>query len=73
MTTDTDTATAEHPVRAKSERRRWLVLGLLCVAQLMLILDVTVVNVALPDIGADLHAHRTATSSTIAMQQTEGD
>jgi EmrB/QacA subfamily drug resistance transporter len=28
------------------------------VAQFMLILDVTVVNVALPDIGADLHLHR---------------
>ncbi|WP_433411575.1 MFS transporter [Microtetraspora malaysiensis] len=34
--------------------RRWRVLALLGVAQLMLILDVTVVNVALPDIGADL-------------------
>ena len=33
---------------------RWLVLGLLATAQLMLILDVTVVNVALPDIGRSL-------------------
>ena len=31
-----------------------LVLLLLATAQLMLVLDVTVVNVALPDIGADL-------------------
>ncbi|GAA0355108.1 MFS transporter [Microbispora corallina] len=34
--------------------RRWWLLGLLSVAQFMLVLDVTVVNVALPDIGADL-------------------
>jgi MFS family permease len=35
-------------------RRAWLALVLLCLAQLMLVLDVTVVNVALPDIGAGL-------------------
>ena len=35
-------------------RHRWIGLTLLCVCQLMLILDVTVVNVALPAIGADL-------------------
>jgi EmrB/QacA subfamily drug resistance transporter len=34
--------------------RRWKILGLLGVAQLMLILDVTVVAVALPNISADL-------------------
>ncbi|MEV3987505.1 MFS transporter [Streptomyces sp. NPDC049837] len=34
--------------------RRWLVLALLCTAQFMLIVDVTVVNVALPTIGAEL-------------------
>jgi len=37
---------------------RWVALGLLAGAQLMLVLDVTVVNVALPDIGAALHLHR---------------
>jgi EmrB/QacA subfamily drug resistance transporter len=37
-----------------------LVLGLLATAQLMLVLDVTVVNVALPDIGADLGLSRGA-------------
>src|SRR5260370_18500106 len=37
---------------------RWVALGLLASAQLMLVLDVTVVNVALPDIGAALHLHR---------------
>ncbi len=37
---------------------RWVALALLASAQLMLILDVTVVNVALPDIGAALHLQR---------------
>ena len=40
------------------DRTGWLALGLLCLAQLMLILDVTVVNVALPSIGAGLHLGR---------------
>ena len=34
--------------------QRWTILGLLGVAQLMLILDVTVVAIALPHMGADL-------------------
>lgn len=34
--------------------RRWLILTLLCMAQFMLIVDVTVVNVALPTIGDEL-------------------
>ncbi|MGW9434792.1 MFS transporter [Streptomyces sp. NPDC055607] len=34
--------------------RRWLILTLLCMAQFMLIVDVTVVNVALPTIGEQL-------------------
>ncbi|TLS42749.1 MFS transporter [Streptomyces montanus] len=38
--------------------RRWAALALICVAQFMLILDVTVVNVALPDMAADLHLDR---------------
>jgi EmrB/QacA subfamily drug resistance transporter len=43
----------DEPRRARTARR-WLVLALLAGAQLMLVLDVTVVNVALPDIGAAL-------------------
>jgi EmrB/QacA subfamily drug resistance transporter len=35
-------------------RQPWAILILLCVAQFMVILDITVVNVALPSIGADL-------------------
>ena len=38
--------------------RRWTALVLLCLAQFMLILDVTVVNVALPSIGDDLMISR---------------
>ncbi|MFI6587405.1 MFS transporter [Embleya sp. NPDC050493] len=41
-------------VRDAPTPRRWFVLTLVCLAQFMLILDVTVVNVALPSIGADL-------------------
>jgi EmrB/QacA subfamily drug resistance transporter len=40
--------------------RRWRVLALLGVAQFMLILDVTVVSIALPSIGADLGLDRAA-------------
>ena len=38
--------------------RRWRILGLVGVAQLMLILDVTVVAIALPHMGADLDLQR---------------
>ena len=34
---------------------RWLALAVLAVAQFMVVLDVTIVNVALPAIQADLH------------------
>jgi MFS family permease len=40
--------------------RRWQVLILLSLAQFMVILDITVVNVALPSIGADLSLDRAA-------------
>jgi EmrB/QacA subfamily drug resistance transporter len=40
------------------DRRRRAALALLAVAQLMLVLDVTVVNVALPDIGTSLRLTR---------------
>ena len=39
----------------RSEPNRWLVLAIVCVAQFMVVLDATVVNVALPSIQKDLN------------------
>ena len=39
----------------RSETNRWLVLVLVCIAQFMVILDATIVNVALPSIQHGLH------------------
>ncbi len=39
----------------KRERRRWIALAVLCLGQLMMVLDATIVNVALPSIQHDLH------------------
>src|SRR3989449_7689956 len=36
-------------------RKRWLALALIVVAQFMVVLDVAIVNVALPSIRTDLH------------------
>jgi EmrB/QacA subfamily drug resistance transporter len=40
--------------QAASDRSRWIALYVLCVGMLMIVLDITVVNVALPSIKADL-------------------
>jgi EmrB/QacA subfamily drug resistance transporter len=40
---------------ATPDRRRWLALVVVCLAQLMIVLDTTIVNVALPQIQRDLH------------------
>ena len=45
------TASAEQA----AERRRWIALAVLCLGQLMMVLDATIVNVALPSIQRDLH------------------
>ncbi|MGA5503746.1 MFS transporter [Streptomyces umbrinus] len=52
-TTTTRAPDAPHPLR-------WTVLGLLGLAQLMLILDITVVAIALPDMGVELDLGRAA-------------
>ncbi len=38
-----------------SDRRRWMTLAVVCLAQLMIVLDTTIVNVALPSIQRQLH------------------
>jgi EmrB/QacA subfamily drug resistance transporter len=43
------------PSERRSERRRWFALAVLCLGQLMMVLDATIVNVALPSIQHDLH------------------
>src|SRR3954469_25597888 len=50
MTSETQVPAAP----AASDRRRWLALGLLCVVQFMVVLDIAIVNVALPSIQVDL-------------------
>ena len=39
---------------AQSDRSRWIALVVLCVGMLMIVLDQTIVNVALPSIKDDL-------------------
>src|SRR5438874_5147262 len=41
-------------------RTRWLALYVLCLGDLMIVLDTTIVNVALPSIGANLHFSQTS-------------
>ena len=51
-------AHAPSPPAPGPDPRRWWALVLLCLAQFMVILDITVVNVALPTIGSDLQLDR---------------
>src|SRR6187200_3149492 len=48
------TETAAQPATAPAERDRWIALLVLCAGFLMIILDQTIVNVALPSIQSDL-------------------
>jgi EmrB/QacA subfamily drug resistance transporter len=45
---------AAHVHPAPSARTRWIALGVVCLGVLMAVLDITIVNVALPSIRADL-------------------
>jgi EmrB/QacA subfamily drug resistance transporter len=42
-------------IARQADRRRWIALFVVCLGQLMIILDTTIVNVALPSIQADLN------------------
>src|SRR5712671_3968805 len=44
-----------HPALAAEDRRRWLALRVIVTAQFMVVLDISIVNVALPSIKTDLH------------------
>jgi EmrB/QacA subfamily drug resistance transporter len=53
--TDTNPTTPQRPSTPEGvDRSRWIALYVLCVGMLMIVLDVTVVNVALPSIQDDL-------------------
>src|SRR5205807_594826 len=45
---------SSRPFKGPAGSSRWLALGVLCVGMLMIILDQTIVNVALPSIQRDL-------------------
>jgi EmrB/QacA subfamily drug resistance transporter len=49
------TETVLRAADAATDRRRWLVLALIVMAQFMVVLDIAIVNVALPSIKTDLH------------------
>ena len=48
------TSEKQATVPVSSDRRKWLALALLCVVQFMVVLDIAIVNVALPSIQSDL-------------------
>src|SRR5689334_24561019 len=44
-----------HPALGAEDRRRWLALAVIVTAQFMVVLDISIVNVALPSIKTDLN------------------
>src|SRR5438045_6442720 len=48
-------AIVTHEAVGEQDRRRWFALALIVAAQFMVVLDVAIVNVALPSIKTDLH------------------
>src|SRR5271155_3982949 len=50
-----DTLSAEAPVSEAPDPKRWLALAVIAVAQLMVVLDATIVNIALPSAQRALH------------------
>jgi MFS family permease len=56
MTTSTESLRRAPETPAGASRGRWIMLAVLLAGQFMALLDVTIVNVAMPTIGRDLHA-----------------
>jgi EmrB/QacA subfamily drug resistance transporter len=54
LTTRAETVPGTAAASTVPDPRRWLALAVIAIAQLMIVLDVSVVNIALPDAGADL-------------------
>ncbi|HEU5213233.1 MAG TPA: MFS transporter [Gaiellaceae bacterium] len=48
-------AVVTHPAVRAEDNRRWLALAVIVTAQFMVVLDIAIVNVALPSIKTDLH------------------
>lgn len=67
MTTASNTTPAGDVAGNQPHPRRWLALGMLGLAQFMLILDVTVVAIALPLMGADLDMSRKAVTWVVSI------
>jgi MFS family permease len=54
-TAPTPTAAPPSGAAAGPDPRRWLALALLAVAQFVVVLDASIMNIALPSIGTELH------------------
>ncbi|QGZ50008.1 MFS transporter [Streptomyces sp. QHH-9511] len=55
----TATTAESHPAPTGGHPQRWLILGVICLAQLTVLLDNTVLSVAIPSLTAELHATTT--------------
>ncbi|MCQ0008156.1 MFS transporter [Actinomadura madurae] len=58
--------TPAHTPRPTGDRRRWWALAVIALGQLMVVFDVTIVNVALPTIGRDLGVSESGRSWVIS-------
>ncbi len=56
MTSDAQILTPSAPAAALADPRRWLTLVILLLAAFMNLVDVSIVNIAIPSIQRDLHA-----------------
>ncbi|MRG59217.1 MFS transporter [Agromyces sp. CFH 90414] len=61
------TSTGDTPVATIRNPRRWRMLAFLGIAQLMLVIDVTVVALALPQIGTDLDLSRASLTWVVSI------